>query len=58
MDSAGDVSRLVPAVLSLAQDPDAAKAKAAAALKVVRERQQAMTERLKGELSNLPLAGD
>jgi hypothetical protein len=51
MDQPDDVARLVPIVLSLAQDPAAAKEKAAAALKVVHQRQQSMIDRLKGELS-------
>ncbi|WLD11616.1 polysaccharide pyruvyl transferase family protein [Planctellipticum variicoloris] len=47
MDQPADVARIVPAVLSLAQDPAAAKAKAAEARERVRARQEAMA----GELS-------
>lgn len=47
MDQPADVARIVPAVLSLAQDPAAAKTKAAEARNRVRVRQEAMV----GELS-------
>lgn len=43
MDKPDDVARIVPAVLDLARDPDAARRKAAKAGEVVRERQQRMT---------------
>jgi polysaccharide pyruvyl transferase WcaK-like protein len=40
MDNTEDVSKLVPTVLSLAKDPEAAKAKAAKAREFVRQRQK------------------
>lgn len=40
MDNTEDVSKLVPTVLSLAKDPEAAKAKAARAREFVRQRQK------------------
>ena len=42
MDVDDEVARLVPTVLSLAQDPQAAKAKAAKALEFVKQRQVAV----------------
>ncbi len=51
MDQPADVARIVPAVLSLAQDPAAAKAKAAEARKRVRARQEAMVEELSRQVA-------
>lgn len=46
MDQPADVARIVPAVLSLAQDPAAGQKKAADARERVRQRQQAMVAEL------------
>jgi hypothetical protein len=40
MDQPADVARIIPAVLELAKDPAAAKAKAAKALELVHQRQR------------------
>jgi hypothetical protein len=50
MDNADDVARLVPTVLSLAQDPAAARAKAAKALEFVKQRQSATMDVLRKTL--------
>ncbi|TXT23535.1 MAG: hypothetical protein FD138_3213 [Planctomycetota bacterium] len=47
LDVDADVTRLVPAVLAIAKDPAAAKAKAAKAREFVRQRQREMVQRLK-----------
>lgn len=53
MDQPADVARIVPAVLSLAQDPAAAKAKAAEARQRVRVRQEAMVEELSRQVARV-----
>jgi polysaccharide pyruvyl transferase WcaK-like protein len=50
MDAPADVARIVPAVLAMAQQPATARAKTAKARDDVRERQQAMVERLRSDL--------
>lgn len=51
MDQPDEVARIVPTVLSLAQDPAAAREKAARAQKFVEERQRGMSETLAQQLS-------
>lgn len=46
MDRPADVARIVPTVLNMAQNPEAAQAKAAEAREFVQTRQQAMTDEL------------
>jgi hypothetical protein len=50
MDNADDVARLTPTVLSLANDPQAAKERAAKALAFVQQRQRATMEVLTQKL--------
>lgn len=50
LDDTADVARIVPTVLQLAQDPEAARAKAAKARELVQQRQLVMVERLKASL--------